>query len=205
MTGKQWIESFLESLFECRDMANLDVYNEKDSKWTEFMVENAIKKGMEKKTYCNVVCIISGDPAIKKDSGEYLNIDAMFFNNSDYHKPVYLKVKNKTKYDPRVLPSAVVEHENGGSSDDKIAHCLWKLLCIRSQLRVLICYWDNIDSIRKFLEDTIIEGGLAEGLVGELFVVIGDRLKDQVLWNTYTDIKNYFSVFKWNNNRLEKF
>ncbi|MDD5691725.1 MAG: hypothetical protein PHP10_00950 [Candidatus Omnitrophica bacterium] len=205
MMGNQWIESFLESLFERKDESNLDVYNEKDSKWTKFMVENVIKKGMEEKTNCHVVCITSNDSAIKQESGEYLNIDAMFFNTSDYQKQVYLKVNNKIDFDPWVLPAVIVEHENAGSGKEKIAYCLWKLLCIRSQLRVLICYWDSVDGIREFLENTIIEGGLAEGLIGELLIIIGDRLKDKVLWHDRADINNYFSIFQWKNNRLDKF
>lgn len=200
MTGKQWIKTFLECLYERRDIANSPNYNKKPSKWTEFMVEKVIKEGVGEKIACEVRC---RETLNKKNSGEYLNIDATFFKKADYNKSVY--IRSKKEYDPRVLPIAIIEHENPeGSSDDKIAHCLWKLLCIRSELRVLICYHNNINVIRKSLEDTVIDGRLGEELRGELFVIIGNRLKDKNLWYTLDDIKNYFSIFQWSNNKLEK-
>lgn len=204
MVGKEWVEAFLESLFECREKANLDIYNETYGKWTEFMVQDVIK-GMEKDTNCHVVCVMNGDLTLKGgDSGEYLNIDAMFFNRSDYEKQVYWKVEQKRNYDPWVLPAAIVEHENVNTGIEKIAYCLWKLLCIRSQLRFLICYGDNINKFRQYLEETIKEGGLAEGLKGELFVIIGDTLRDKHHWHSRDDIKKYFNIFEWKNNQLQK-
>lgn len=205
MTGKQWVESFVESLFELRDLANDEKYEKDkngDTLWTEFMIGKVIKDALGKKLTCHVACRDQND---RENSGEYLNIDAMFFNNLDYQKQVYLKVKNITDYDPRVLPAAVVEHENEGSGKDKIAHCLWKLLCIRSHLRILICYHKDIEEIREFLENTIRGGKLTEGLMGELFVIIGDSSKNDVPWKERDDIKNYFNIFEWKNNHLEKF
>lgn len=201
MTGKRWAESFIESLFELRDRANDEKYKNSNSLWTEFMVKEVMKEAMRKKIGCRVTCRDQND---RKNSGEYLNIDAMFFNEFDYQTPEYLKVEDKTAYDPRVLPTAVVEHENEGSGEDKIAHCLWKLLCIRSQLRVLICYHKDIEEIREFLENTIRDGKLAEGLTDELLVIIGDSSKNGILWKERDNIKKYFSIFEWKNNRLEK-
>ncbi len=203
MTGKEWVEVFLESLFECREKANLDIYNESYSKWTEFIVEDLIK-GMEKKTNCQVVCVISGDSKLKGDSGEYLNIDAMLFNRSDYEKQVYQKVKQKDNYDPWVLPAVIVEHENKDSGIEKVTYCLWKLLCIRSKLRILVCYGNNINTIREYLEETIKEGELAEGLMGEVFVIIGNTLRDKYPWESRDDIKKYFSIFEWKNHQFQK-
>lgn len=202
MTGRQWVESFIESLFELRNRANNKKYYNSDSRWTEFIVKEVMKEAMGKKIGCRVACRDQND---RENSGEYLNIDAMFFDNSAYESRAYLDVKEKTNYDPRVLPLVVVEHENAGSDNDKIAHCLWKLLCLRSQLRVLICYQEDIDKMRKFLENTIRVGKLAEGLIGELLVIIGDSSKDDVPWEKRDDIKNYFKVFEWKNNYLEKF
>jgi hypothetical protein len=201
MTGKQWIEAFIGSLSE---PTNLDRANDKgcynsDLLWTEFMVKRVMKDTMAKELDCRVTCRDQND---KKNSGEYLNIDAMFFNERDYTLEYE---KSGTDYDPRVLPAAVIEHENEGSGEDKIAHCLWKLLCIRSKLRVLICYHKDIDGIREFLENTIRNGKLAEGLTGELLVVIGDSSRNDDPWEKRDDIENYFKVFEWKNNRIEKF
>lgn len=200
MDGSRWVKLFIDSLFERRAKANDKKCYDSNSLWTEFMVKEVMKKTMAKKLNCKVTCRDQGD---KKISGEYLNIDAMFFNKSDYENSDYKK--SKTVYDPRVLPVAVVEHENEGSGKDKIAHCLWKLLCICSQLRVLICYHKNIELLRAFLENTIRAGKLAKGLAGDLFVIIGDSSEDDVPWEKKGAIKNYFNIFKWKNNRLEKF
>lgn len=204
MTGKRWIEAFIESLSEPTNLARANDPNIKDSDplWTEFMVKEVMKETMVKKLCCSVTCRDQND---KKNSGEYLNIDAMFFNESDYHTPAYLKMEDKALYDPRVFPAAIVEHENEGSKKGKIAHCLWKLLCVRSQVRVLICYHKNIEEIRKFLENTIRNGKLAEGLTGELLVVIGDSSRNDDPWEKRDDIENYFKVFKWKSNRIERF
>ncbi len=202
MTGKQWVEFFIESLFELKDRANDEKYKNSNLLWTEFMVKEVMKEVMGNKIDCRVTCRDQND---KKNSGEYLNIDAMFFNESDYKNPEYLKVEGITDYDPRVLPAVIVEHENEGSGKDKIAHCLWKLLCIRSSLRVLICYNKDIEEIKEFLENTIRDGKLTDGLMDELLVIIGDSSKDGVLWEKRDDIKNYFKVFQWKNSRLEKF
>lgn len=201
MTGKQWIELFLESLFKFRHLANLESYNEKDSKWTEFMVEKVINEGMKDKSDCHVVSVVSRESTLRKDSGEYLNMDAMFIDNSAY------KDWEDNEYDPPVLPSAVVEHENNRSIR-KIRYCLWKLLCMRTKIRILICYQlnrDKIETLKNDLETTIKNRKLAEGLEGELFIIIGDTSKDSKLWENVDDIKSYFSIFKWNNivDRLE--
>ncbi len=202
MTGKQWIKSFIESLFEQRTEANDKKYDNNSTLWTEFMVKTVMKEIMSKKIDCRVTCRDKDD---RENSGEYLNIDAMFFNESDYHAPGYLKMEDNTLYDPRFLPVAVVEHENEGSKKSKIAHCLWKLLCIRSSLRVLVCYHKDIEGIRELLENTIRDGKLTEGLTDGLVVIIGDSSKDDVPWEKRDDIRNYFKIFEWENNHLKKF
>jgi hypothetical protein len=207
MTGKEWVGIFLESLFKCRDKANSSAYNKKYNKWTEFMVQDVIKGRMGRKTKCEVVCKLNGDSQLKGDSGEYLNIDAMFFNRSDYEKQVYLKVKQRNNYDPWVLPAVIVEHENGGTGIEKIAYCLWKLLCIRSQLRVLIIYGNGVNQIKKYkeyLQKAIKESGLDKGLMGELFIIIGNLKRDGVPWDSIEDIKIYFKIFEWKNTHLQE-
>jgi len=195
MTSEQWVEAFWQSLAENREKANMGEYFRRSSKWTELMVEDVLKKGIGKRTNCQVSCI-SHDKMIKEKNSEYLTIDAMFFNENDY------KTKNRKGYDPFVLPTVVVEHENMGTGEDKICFCLWKLMCIRAGLRVLICYSDSVKGLKKQLEDTMQEGNLAKNLMGDLIVIVGDLRLDDKLWNDTEDLKNYFHILKWEDNKL---
>jgi len=209
MTGKEWVEAFIKSLSELENLARANDKNiySSDPRWTEFMVKGIMKESMSKKLDCRVACRDNSD---NKNSYEYLNIDAMFFDEFAYDYRTSGYRETETEYDPRVLPAAVIEHENKGYGaeskvKDKIAHCLWKLLCIRSDLRVLICYHEDIDGLRKFLENTVNAGKLAKRLTGELFVIIGDCSRDGDSWERREDIENYFKIFELRNDQLEEF
>jgi len=184
MSGKQWVEFFVKSLKKLEPESNTKT----DAEWTEFMIK--VMKAIGEKADCYVVSRASKD---RKYSGEYLNMDAMFIDNSDYTD------WDSDDWDPPVLPSAVVELEN----DDrfaKITYCLWKIICIRAEIRVLICYQtnkDKVNSLRKRLEETLMSRRLMETAKGELFVIIGDATKDDSSW------KDYFNIFEWRNERLE--
>jgi len=99
-----------------------------------------------------------------------------------------------------VLPAAVVELENNFDIN-KITYCLWKILCVRAPIRALICYqkgMDNVISLTKSLEDIIWQRGLLKGDSGDLFVIVGNDKKGESDWG------DYFSVFEWRSDRLEK-
>lgn len=196
MTGQQWAEAFAEVLYELRDLANDESYNQTGGKWTEFIVQKVINERMSEKADCQVVSLLSKDSEKKEESGEYLNMDAMFIAND-----AYKKWKGLPDYDPPVIPIAVVEHENAGTGTfEKIQYCLWKILCLRADVRVLICYQfgaKKIEELRELLENTVKNNKLAEGMNGELLLVIGDQAKDKILWKDRSDISDYFSIFQW--------
>jgi len=102
-------------------------------------------------------------------------------------------------WDPFVLPHAVVELENS-CKFPKIAYCLWKLFCIRSPLRVLVCYQDGqgkVQALRQHLANVISKGGLAKGDKGQLLVLIGDdSVGEDVFW------EDYYGVFEWRAGRF---
>jgi hypothetical protein len=78
------------------------------------------------------------------------------------------------------FPAAVVELENSGN-DDLVAYSLWKVLCIRADLRVVFCYRKTEDAtaalVRRLRDDVIgsMKIDFRLGLEGETFVVVGTR------------------------------
>ncbi len=163
-----------------------------DAEWTNFM-RNVMDRVAEKMN-CHVARC---RPENRERGGEYLNIDAVFIDNTEYD----LIEEEENEWDPFVLPRAVVELENDYDVK-KISYCLWKILCIRAPIRVLICYQSNrarVTFLKKQLEDVTWQGSLVKGTDGDLLVIIGDdSTGDEASW------EDYFTVFEWRNDRLEK-
>lgn len=162
-----------------------------DRQWTEFM--KCVMDDVGKKMNCYVARLRPGD---KEFSGEYLNIDAVFIANAEYDL-----LKSGSKWDPFVLPQAVVELENRYDVE-RISYALWKILCVRAPIRVLICYQkgaDKIMSLKKHLESVIWQGSLMKGTGGDLLIIIGDDSLE-----AETPLGEYFKVFEWRNDRLEE-
>jgi hypothetical protein len=96
---------------------------------------------------------------------EYLGQDVMAFSpgSNGWHFPV-----------------AVCELENAGA-DDRVAYSLWKVLCVRCQLRVVFCYRPEARAaapLINWLGTNVVTGiPLAErtSLEGETIVVVGSR------------------------------
>ena len=94
---------------------------------------------------------------------EYLGIDVMAFAHG------------KTRWR---FPAAVIELENS-QSDDRVAYSLWKVLCLRADLRIVFCYRRNVAKgsalMRSLREEAIEAIGVAGRmkLEGETLVVIG--------------------------------
>jgi hypothetical protein len=134
-------------------------------------------------------------PENKQLSYEYLNIDAVFIDKAEYD------LIKGSKWDPFVLPRAVVELENRFDRN-KISYCLWKILCVRAPIRVLICYQsnpNNVTTLKQHLESVIWQGSLMKETEGDLLVIIGDDSTGvEASWG------ERFSVFEWRNDRLEK-
>lgn len=91
------------------------------------------------------------------------------------------------------FPIAVMELENK-NRNEQIAYSLWKVLCIRADLRLVFCYRrdkQEISSLLKHLRENVMEiMGITgrQQLDGEIGVVIGCRDKA----NTFP-----YGFFKW--------
>jgi len=172
MLKESWRKYFFKSL------NSLEEPPPKDSAgWTAFM--GTVLDKVAERMGCYVARRKRGD----QYTGEHLGIDAVFFENRAGKKLGY----NKYGGDQLVLPRVVVELENGYILD-KIAYCLWKLLCIRSRLRVLICYQSNrqkIEALRRHLQDCIRKGGLLAKDI-ELIILVGNEsADDEIPWEQY--------------------
>lgn len=91
------------------------------------------------------------------------------------------------------FPAAVVELENS-IGDGRIAYSLWKVLCVRADLRAVFCYRKDAErgpALVRFLRDEVVHAMTLAGRVsleGETIVVVGCR-----------DESEYFpyGFFKW--------
>ena len=78
------------------------------------------------------------------------------------------------------FPLAVVELENSGD-DDQVAYSLWKVLCVRANLRAVFCYRKTEDAasalVRRLRDDVIrsMKIDLRLGLEGETLIIVGTR------------------------------
>jgi hypothetical protein len=109
---------------------------------------------------------------------EYLSLDIIAFSNQG----------KRWRF-----PSAIFELENS-YKDDQVAYSLWKLLCVRSEFRIVFCYRkDNEQAVKliKFLQNDVINSmGLSERveLAGETLVIVG--IKDE-------SSRFPYGFFKW--------
>lgn len=110
---------------------------------------------------------------------EYLSMDVMAFNLSGARWQ---------------FPTAVMELEND-LSNEKSAYCLWKVLCVRAALRVVICYRrtsQEASSLVRYLSLEVIGAiPLYERTTwgGETIVAVG---------NAYYETSTFpYSYFKW--------
>jgi hypothetical protein len=78
------------------------------------------------------------------------------------------------------FPVAVIELENS-RKDDRIAYSLWKVLCVRADLRLVFCYRREPDegaALVRWLNHEVIEALSLDqrmGLGGEIIVAVGSR------------------------------
>jgi hypothetical protein len=185
---ENWLREFMPALIEFEK----ESFSRTSSEWTQFMGKVLDRVARKTKCYAAMRRI---RPKRDEYSGEYLNIDAIFFDESAYDN------WENDDWDPPILPSAAIELEND-YDPKKITYCLWKLLCIRAHLRILIGYQrqlDRIESLKAHLEKVISENRLMEGDPGSLLVIIGDdSLPNESEW------KEYFNIFQWNDDGLTR-
>ena len=78
------------------------------------------------------------------------------------------------------FPVAVFELENS-TADDRVAYSLWKVLCVRSQLRVVFCYrqdWTDGSQLVRHLSGEVakaMEISERAALTGQTLLVVGSR------------------------------
>jgi hypothetical protein len=78
------------------------------------------------------------------------------------------------------FPVGVFELENS-PADDLVAYSLWKVLCVRANLRVVFCYRrdanDGAELVRHLADEVVqsMEIPKRSGLGGETLVIVGSR------------------------------
>lgn len=96
---------------------------------------------------------------------EYLALDVMAFGEGE----------NRWRF-----PTAVIELENS-LQNDRIAYSLWKVLCVRADLRVVICYRKTssaASALVQFLGSEVVGGMGVQGRIamkGQTVLVVGSR------------------------------
>ena len=109
---------------------------------------------------------------------EYLALDVMAFGDGE----------KRWRF-----PKAVIELENS-LKDDRIAYSLWKVLCVRADLRVVICYRktsSEASALVQFLGDEVVGAMGIQGRValqGQTLVVVGSREESEYF---------PYGFFKW--------
>jgi hypothetical protein len=109
---------------------------------------------------------------------EYLSQDVMAFAKGD----------KRWRF-----PVAVMELENR-QTEDYIAYSLWKVLCVRADLRIVFCYRRSVSDVAalvRFLQNDVIGSMGISGrmaLSGQILLVVGSR--DEV--ETFP-----YGYFKW--------
>lgn len=91
------------------------------------------------------------------------------------------------------FPAAVMELENS-LNDDRIAYSLWKVLCVRAELRVVICYRrtsHEASGLAQLLSEEVVGAmGIQErsALYGQTLIVVGSREESEYF---------PYGFFKW--------
>jgi hypothetical protein len=97
---------------------------------------------------------------------EYLELDAVAFETAGDRRWRF--------------PVGVFELENS-PTDDLVAYSLWKVLCVRANLRVMVCYRRDANQgaeLMRHLSEHVIQSmdiPLRAGLGGETLVIVGSR------------------------------
>lgn len=113
--------------------------------------------------------------ALPVPNSEYLNLDvtALAVNENRWRFPV-----------------AIFELENS-PTDDRVAYSLWKVLCVRADLRVVFCYRRDRNAgavLTKHLSDEVINAfdvSRRLQLEGETLLVIGSRDESATFPNNF--------------------
>jgi len=103
---------------------------------------------------------------------EYLALDAVAFD-----------ARESSASADWPFPVAVFELENS-RQDDKVAYSLWKVLCVRTWLRIVFCYRGDVEAgsaLVGYLADAVVGSLPIEervSLVGETLLIVGSRAEE---------------------------
>lgn len=166
MTGGMWKDAFFPvvSRFEKASLLRESALQENLTDWTKYLTEAVVQ-----------TCRSIGWQAAAKGSKletlpiqhfEYLSMDVVAFSSDPGGKWRY--------------PIAVMELENS-REDERIAYSLWKVLCVRSNLRIVFCYRrlsSQGQSLIRYLGQEVVRALPIEervSLKGETYVVVGGK------------------------------
>ncbi len=184
MKAVDWLAAFFEALQSSRAPIGKCIEQLRGGDWTHHMEKVMQKIG--KRFGRPIVC---RNKRQDERSGEYLGIDFVFLDPND---------EDPGREWPKYLPVACAEHENA-PNHKKIGFCLWKLLSVRSPLRILICYQPTkheASELHEYLEHVIWRGGLMHGETGELLVLVGN---EEIKTGTWQD---YYAAYEWRSDAL---
>jgi hypothetical protein len=176
--SEQWRSVFFETVRQHRNALLLQEASRKGQlgKWTTALTDVVVSA-------CQAMGWQASAKGHKLDllpvpRHEYLSQDVMAF------------VESKPRWS---FPVAVMELENS-KKEDYIAYSLWKVLCVRADLRAVFCYRQSVKEVStlvQFLQNDVIPAMGISGrmaLTGQTLVVIGSR--DEA--DTFPD-----GFFKW--------
>lgn len=166
MTGGKWKDAFFPvvSRFEKASLLRDSALQENLADWTKYLTEAVVQ-----------TCESIGWQAAAKGSKldtlpiqhfEYLSLDAVAFSTNPGGKWRY--------------PLAAIELENS-QNDERIAYSLWKVLCVRSNLRIVFCYRrlsGQGQNLISYLSKEVVKALPIEdrmSLNGESYVVVGGK------------------------------
>lgn len=164
--AQRWFGAFMETVRTHEESTNLREAAERGElkPWTQALTRVVIGtfpkmgwQGSARGHKCDVLPI---------SRSEYLALDAVAFDSAGDRRWRF--------------PAGVFELENS-PSDDLVAYSLWKVLCVRSNLRVVFCYrWDaneGAELVRHLAGEVVhsIEIQARAALVGETLVIVGSR------------------------------
>jgi hypothetical protein len=139
MKPQEWYIEFIKRFSKSRKFEKIKPVGKTREEWTSTITSLIHEMGGEKGFYC---CCRSDGNGEK----ELLTIDFLWFSKKAYNKI-------KCEY---YLPSACIEHETYASKSTNLKNvkdCFWKILCIRSELKLLIAYFTTDDERKELISE----------------------------------------------------
>lgn len=166
MIKNQWKEAFLRTVqhYENASLLRAAAQDERLADWTAHLTGAVVQTceglGWKSAAKGNKLHILP------VPHSEYLTLDVMAF------APTSVRGWS--------FPVAVAELENS-PDEERIAYSLWKVLCVRSDLRIVFCYrhsFDDAPALVSYLGRVVVKALPVEdrlSLKGETCLVIGSR------------------------------